>query len=320
MKNTYKIVLFIVAFIGLIQSCSKKMATQSNSLAQNTEGLELMKTSCFSCHSPKEDFENRLAPPMIAIKRHYITEGVSKKEFVKAVTAFVQKPTVEKSKMPNAVKRFGVMPAMAFSEEQLRKIAEYIYDADIEKPDWFEQHHKEEQDKHKHGVNHSEQNTLNFGEQGAKYAMMAKSVLGKNLLDAINTKGVDEALAFCNLKAIPLTDSVATAQKVGIKRVSDKPRNPKNQAASDELAYIEEAKTALAKGEKPLPKTQEINGKMIGYYPIETNTMCLKCHGKPESDIKTTTLEKIGKYYPMDKAVGYGENQIRGIFVVEMNK
>jgi cytochrome c553 len=59
---------------------------------------------------------------------------------------------------------------------------------------------------------------------------------------------------------------------------------------------------------------------MIGFYPIETNKMCLQCHGKPGTDIKVSTIEKIEKYYPMDKAKEYAENQLRGIFVVEMNK
>jgi cytochrome c553 len=321
MKTAYKILVIVAVLIGMMQSCSKKTAQPNSSLTNNTEGLALMKTSCFTCHSPKEDFESRLAPPMIAIKRHYMTGGISKKQFVKEMTAFVQKPTAEKSKMPNAVKRFGVMPAMAFSDEQLKKIAEYIYDVDIEKPEWFEQHHKEEQAKYRQNITDGQPDVpINYEEQGAKYAMTAKSILGKNLLEAINTKGIDEALTFCNTRAIPLTDSVAKAQQVRLKRVSDKPRNPKNKASSDELAYIEQAKATLAKNEKIKPKVQEINGKKIGYYPIETNAMCLKCHGKPEADIKTSTLEKIGKYYPLDKATGYGENQVRGIFVVEMHK
>lgn len=59
---------------------------------------------------------------------------------------------------------------------------------------------------------------------------------------------------------------------------------------------------------------------MIGYYPIETNDMCMKCHGTPEKQITSETLSKIKKLYPTDKAFGYSENEIRGIFVVEMNK
>jgi|TARA_B110000240_G_scaffold47236_1_gene53538 hypothetical protein len=40
-------------------------------------------------------------------------------------------------------------------------------------------------------------------------AVATKGVLGKNLLNAINTKGVAGAVDFCNTQAIPLTDSMA---------------------------------------------------------------------------------------------------------------
>jgi hypothetical protein len=57
---------------------------------------------------------------------------------------------------------------------------------------------------------------------------------------------------------------------------------------------------------------------MIVYYPILTNAMCLQCHGKPEEDIKPSTLSKLHMLYPQDKGVGYEENELRGIWVVEM--
>jgi hypothetical protein len=47
--------------------------------------------------------------------------------------------------------------------------------------------------------------------------------------------------------------------------------------------------------------------------------MCLQCHGKPNVDINEATLGQIEKLYPNDKAVGYGLNELRGIWVVEMN-
>lgn len=304
-------IIFILALIAII-SCNRT-ATQKSS---NEEGLTLMKTNCFSCHSPNANFENRLAPPMIAIKKHYITEGVSKKQFVKEFSEFIKKPTDDKSKMPGAVKRFGLMPVMAFTDKQLKTIAEYLYDNEIESPAWFESHFKEERAKYTNSTTDS----LSYEAIGMKHAMATKAVLGKNLMQSIAAKGTDEAMSFCNTRAIPLTDSMGKALNINIKRVSDKPRNADNQANSAELAYIEMAKTAMAKGGAAKPKVTEINGRMVGYYPIETNKMCLQCHGKTDSDIKTSTLEKIGNLYPKDKATGYGENQVRGIFVVDMAK
>jgi len=59
---------------------------------------------------------------------------------------------------------------------------------------------------------------------------------------------------------------------------------------------------------------------VIGYYPIVTNKMCMQCHGNPEMDIDTKTFEIIKKRYPDDKAIGYTINELRGIWVIEMEK
>ena len=59
--------------------------------------------------------------------------------------------------------------------------------------------------------------------------------------------------------------------------------------------------------------------KQNNYYPIVTNAMCMQCHGKKDLQIKPETLAAIGEFYPEDKATGYGENELRGIWVVEQN-
>ncbi|MBL0308568.1 MAG: DUF3365 domain-containing protein [Bacteroidetes bacterium] len=105
-----------------------------------------------------------------------------------------------------------------------------------------------------------------------------------------------------------------------IKRVSDQPRNTANAANEAELSYIKKWKEAKMIGEEQPPTVTEIDGKMVGYYPIITNQMCLQCHGKPNVEINTATLRRIKQLYPTDQAIGYAENEIRGIFVVEMNK
>ncbi len=44
----------------------------------------------------------------------------------------------------------------------------------------------------------------------------------------------------------------------------------------------------------------------------------MQCHGDPETDILPETYTKIKELYPEDKAIGYIENELRGIWVVEM--
>lgn len=158
---------------------------------------------------------------------------------------------------------------------------------------------------------------LDYLSIGKEYALQTKSVLGQNLTQALGEAGPEYALTFCNNRAISLTDSMAISLNASIRRVSDLPRNPKNQANQKELDFILNLK---AKGENYQPMLQEMNGKMVGYYPIITNGMCLQCHGNKKSDLTPGTVNKIAQLYPKDLATGYGDNQVRGIFVVEMNK
>ena len=161
---------------------------------------------------------------------------------------------------------------------------------------------------------------IDYLAQGKKIAGEAQAVLGKNLMNAINTKGTKYAVEFCNIEAMSLTDSMATLLNASIKRVTDLPRNSKNQANAGELAHIQQMKDQIKQGETPNPFLAEIDGKMIGYYAIVTNAMCLNCHGDKNVTIESETFDKIKALYPKDKATGYGTNQLRGMWVVEMDK
>ncbi|MHB1278714.1 MAG: Tll0287-like domain-containing protein [Bacteroidia bacterium] len=162
--------------------------------------------------------------------------------------------------------------------------------------------------------------TVDYLKLGAKIAGSTKDALGKQLIRAISTLGTVGAIGFCNLQAIPLTDSTALAHNAKVKRVSDKARNPDNQANEKELAILMEWKDQQAKGDSITARLIEVDGKMIGYYPIKTNGMCLQCHGIPGKDIHPDVMAAIQKNYPNDKATGYGADQLRGIFVIQMDK
>jgi hypothetical protein len=155
---------------------------------------------------------------------------------------------------------------------------------------------------------------------GKNAATEAQSVLAKNLVGAINKAGTEYAVEFCNTKAIQLTDSMAHLLNTEIKRVTDRPRNTANLVDEKELEYFRILKDKMLKGERPEAKVTETDEKMVGYYPIITNSMCLQCHGKKGIDIDAATSQKIKKLYPADKATGYGNNELRGLWVIEMEK
>lgn len=144
-----------------------------------------------------------------------------------------------------------------------------------------------------------------------KIAEETKKNLVGNLTKQISENGAENALAFCNVNAIPLTQKLEAEYGVTIKRVSDKNRNPDNAANAKELKIIEQFKAQLAKKEELKATTEE----GVFYAPITTNAMCMQCHGS-EKDIKSEVLAKIKSLYPEDKAIGYKENELRGLMVI----
>ncbi len=163
-------------------------------------------------------------------------------------------------------------------------------------------------------------NTSRYLEKGKAIAQKTGAVLGENLKLAIESKGVNHALSFCNQMALQLTDSMAKAENVGIKRVSLKNRNPVNTANKSELDYFLLTETLKRSGKKITPQLKEVDDKMVAYYPIFIQNKCLQCHGDKNKDIKKSTLTKIKNLYENDKATGYKVGDLRGIWVITMDK
>ncbi len=162
-------------------------------------------------------------------------------------------------------------------------------------------------------------NDKSIADIGIEYAMSTKQLLGKNLIGTIDAEGSEAAVRFCNEQALPLTSQMATQYNAQIRRVSDRPRNPANAANVAELRYIEQFKTAVAKGEPITPVVVSEGTRHDFYYPITTNAMCLQCHG-PVDKIEPAALAALRALYPDDEAVGYGSNDVRGIWSIQFEK
>jgi cytochrome c551/c552 len=288
-----------------------------------TKGQALMENQCYVCHSATASEADRIGPPMAAIKARYLMDHPQKADFVAALWQFVEQPSQEKAKMRGAVKRFGVMPYQAFPKEEITAIAEFMFDHKIAEPTWFKAHWEE-----RHGPYQQQGKDLQAErpvtqsnkERGMAYAMETKQELGKNLMGTLQKKGTLAALEFCNVKAYPLTDSMATVHQANIKRVTDKPRNPNNQANATALAHLARFKEWVAQGDSYEPILEEYGDQVHFYYPIITNTKCLQCHGSPATDIQENVLSKIKALYPNDKATGYHANEVRGIWSITFPK
>jgi mono/diheme cytochrome c family protein len=138
-------ILFLISAL-LIWSCDHTKEPEYRAENENIyndtihPGKKLIESNCYVCHSPTATEDNRLAPPMIAIKKHYINENTSKEEFINNVQDWIYNPTEENARMFGAVRRFGVMPKAPFPKETIEQIADYIFDNEIEQPEWFEDH------------------------------------------------------------------------------------------------------------------------------------------------------------------------------------
>ncbi len=307
----------IIAMLFSVIACDDSNAKDNTDISkkdENRKALRIISTTCFTCHSPEREIDNkaRTGPPIYKIRPHYMRDGITREEFVADISSFLKEPTEAKAKLKGAIRNFGLMPRMPLPDEDIRIIAEYMFENDMTAEQWGKAG--------KMAMINGEDQSMDYEELGREYAMGTKAVLGKNLMGAIKSKGAPHAVDFCNTRAYPLTDSMAKEYNVSIKRVSDKPRNRNNAANKDEIAFINVLHERIGKGEELGSKVSEINGKIVGYYPIETNAMCLQCHGTPEKNIEKLTQTKIKEKYPDDKATGYGVNEIRGIWVVEMDK
>ena len=187
LKN--KALLMLLVF--LVFSCKKKPASEVSSVEQQVEqtpvqheGKKLMETKCYLCHSPSEPEKGkRIGPPMVGVKGHYLEEFKDKESFVNAISDFVKAPSQEKVKLKGAVKRFGVMPYQHYPEQEIRKIAEYMFEYQIEEPEWFKEHWEERRGDFDYNPgkkeNGSASSELDYKDIGLKYALGTKKVLGK---------------------------------------------------------------------------------------------------------------------------------------------
>ena len=125
-------------FLLLVVGCKDQSIDQkiddldiSEAVQSKHPGKLLMEAQCYVCHKPPGEDKGRLAPPMKAVKNHYLKEGVSKEEFISQITKWVEEPSLKKSKMYGAVQRFGVMTKTEFKKEDVVLIAEYMYEHDL---------------------------------------------------------------------------------------------------------------------------------------------------------------------------------------------
>jgi hypothetical protein len=165
--------------------------------------------------------------------------------------------------------------------------------------------------------------TAKYLELGDDLVGETKRKISTTLVDAMEKGGVKYAAQFCNLVAYPIVDSISKVHHARIRRVSDKPRNPKDAMDEEEqkVFAIFKAKAQMPNAEL-MPIVMQHDDGTVGYYaPIKISMpTCLKCHGEVGKDIKAEDYKVLKSLYPNDVAVGYKEGELRGMFSIRFSK
>lgn len=156
--------------------------------------------------------------------------------------------------------------------------------------------------------------------RGNAIAKISFETISGELQKALVHGGIENALYYCNERAYPITDSLAMAHHVSIKRVSNKNRNPRNRTDKVEDYLIKGFSIELSEGKELSPKLILKDDTIVFYKPIITNALCLNCHGTPGKELTFQNDSIIRKLYPHDKAVGYSANQLRGLWRIGFAK
>jgi len=163
----------------------------------------------------------------------------------------------------------------------------------------------------------SEEQKLKYTNEGKEMAMATANKLGSNLIKKMKEGGVKQAVPFCNTMAYALTEEMSEKFNAEIRRTSDKIRNEKNKPNNDENNVINNYKKALAENIKLEPVVEiDENGNPHFYAPIILQKKCLACHGTIGKEVSVKTDSLIRSYYANDKAIGYKEGDLRGIWSI----
>ncbi len=138
----------------------------------------------------------------------------------------------------------------------------------------------------------------------------------------IATDGVEGAIAYCRLEALPITKEVGSKfpQIKSLRRTALRTRNHGNTPDETDRRVLEEWQEIWAHHSPPKPVIRKVDledgSKEIRYYrPIPTMATCLACHGSL-ADLSAGVKAALRRDYPEDEATGFAEGDLRGVIVV----
>ncbi|MEI6847139.1 MAG: c-type cytochrome [Chlorobiaceae bacterium] len=112
--------LLLFAGMGLLFNPS------ANAENKALDGQAIFDKNCSVCHSINPP--PKAAPPIIPLSSHYHMKFQTKKEGVSRLAAYLKSPNKDKAIDPQAIARFGLMPALSLPDPELKAVAEWVWD------------------------------------------------------------------------------------------------------------------------------------------------------------------------------------------------
>lgn len=147
--------------------------------------------------------------------------------------------------------------------------------------------------------------------------MSLAGALTATLKQGIKAHGHAASVKLCNLQA-PAITKVSSAEGGAtdwtVSRTSLKLRSPANTPDGWVEQVMRDFEQRKANGEpaKAIAHTEVRDGEFYLVKAIPTKAGCLACHG---TNVAEDVKSKLADLYPDDKATGFNEGDIRGVFV-----
>jgi hypothetical protein len=148
------------------------------------------------------------------------------------------------------------------------------------------------------------------GKRGAELLAPFKQELKQALISGMQN-GPLSAISVCKDQAPAIASSLSIAG-VQMGRTSHRLRNPENSAPEWVVTVLQ---AYLGDDQDREPRRVRLPDDRLGYVePIETQPLCLACHGESLAPDLAALIEEE---YPEDRATGFNEGDLRGVFWVE---
>ncbi|MEI8186347.1 MAG: cytochrome c [Chlorobiaceae bacterium] len=110
----------------LIMACGLLFNSLAQAATGTFDGKAIFDKNCSVCHSIMPP--PKTAPPIIPLASRYHQKYSTKKDGVNHLVTYLKSPNKENAIHPQAITRFGLMPALHLPDSELRAVAEWVWD------------------------------------------------------------------------------------------------------------------------------------------------------------------------------------------------